>query len=106
MRKAKEKDLQFNNKEYDLLEKERKLINLLYEYPKMVKDAGKEYSPALIANYLYELVKEYNQFYQGVPILKTENEEEQGFRLALSEMTGKVIKSATGLLGIEVPERM
>ena len=72
----------------------------------MIKEAGETYSPALIANYVYELAKEYNQFYQEVPILKAENSDLVSLRLALTKTVGKVIKSSMKLLGIDVPERM
>ena len=87
-------------------EKEKYLIQLLTEFPATVKQAGDEFSPALIANYIYELVKEFNQFYHDYSILKEENADLRNFRLALSETIGKVIKTGMGLLGIEVPERM
>jgi len=64
------------------------------------------YSPALIANYVYELTKEFNHFYQTVPILKEENKELLDFRIAVSSLTAKVISSGMRLLGITVPERM
>lgn len=89
-----------------LHEKERTLIKLLLQFPEMIQQAAENYSPALIANYTYELVKEYNSFYQTVPILGSENENEKLFRTQLSQKTGEVIKSAFALLGIEVPERM
>jgi arginyl-tRNA synthetase len=87
-------------------EKEKYLIQLLTEFPATVKQAGDEFSPALIANYTYELVKEFNQFYHDYTILKEENADLRNFRLILSESIGNVIKTGMGLLGIEVPERM
>ena len=72
----------------------------------MVAEAGRTYSPALIANYVYDLVKEYNQFYHDYSILREEDEAVRRFRLKLSEVTGDTVRRATGLLGIEVPERM
>lgn len=86
--------------------KEKSVIKLLYDYPKVISEAAKEYNPSHIANYVYELAKEYNQFYQEIPILKTENEEEKKFRLLLSEKTAEIIKSSLALLGIEVPKKM
>jgi len=71
-----------------------------------VREAGEEFSPALIANYIYELVKEYNQFYHDFSILKEENPSLKQFRLILSETIASVIKTGMGLLGIDVPERM
>ncbi len=72
----------------------------------MVKEAGNEFNPALIANFLYELVKEYNQFYHDYSILKEENTDLRNFRLVLSSAIADVIKDGMALLGIEVPERM
>jgi len=82
------------------------LIQLITEFPAIVREAGEEFSPALIANYIYELVKEYNQFYHDFSILKEENPGLKQFRLILSETIASVIKTGMGLLGIDVPERM
>ena len=87
-------------------EKESALIQKLADFPSVVKEAGDSYSPALIANYSYDLAKEYNQFYHDYPILKEEDSKVRDFRLILSEQVGKVLKKATGLLGMEMPERM
>ena len=87
-------------------EKESALIQKLAEFPGVVQEAGAGYSPALIANYCYDLAKEYNQFYHDYPILKEENTNIRDFRLLLSEETGKVLKKAAALLGMEMPERM
>lgn len=89
-----------------LNEKEEGLIQMLADFPGVVKQAGEEYSPSVIANYIYELVKEYNQFYHDYSILREENENLKIFRLALSANIGKVIKIGMSLLGIEVPDRM
>ena len=86
--------------------KEKELLKILQQYPETIQLAAENYSPALIANYTYDLVKEFNSFYQNVPILATEVEAEKVFRVQLSKAVGEVIKSAFGLLGIEVPERM
>ena len=86
--------------------KEEGLVQLLADYAVVVKQAGTEYNPALIANYVYELVKEYNQFYHDHPILKESDIAIRDFRLVLSQNVGKVVKSAMSLLGIDVPERM
>ena len=87
-------------------EKECAIIRMLNEFPAVVKQAGTDYSPSGIANYAYELAKEYNQFYHDFSILKEENEAAKSFRILLTHNVGKVIKSAMSLLGIEVPERM
>ncbi|MDR1918300.1 MAG: arginine--tRNA ligase [Tannerellaceae bacterium] len=87
-------------------EKEESLVQLLAAYASAVEEAGTAYSPALIANYLYDLVKEYNQFYHDYPILRETNEPLRHFRLLLSANIAKVVKSGMSLLGIEVPERM
>ena len=92
-------DYQFTNVEKELLRK-------LYEFPEVVANAGELYSPALIANYIFELAKEFNHFYQETPIFKEEDSNKRNFRLQLSEFVATVIKKGMGLLGICVPERM
>jgi arginyl-tRNA synthetase len=86
--------------------KEENLVQLVADYAAIVKQAGDEYNPALIANYIYELVKEYNQFYHDYTILKEENSGLRDFRLVLSGNIARVVKSGMALLGIEVPDRM
>ena len=86
--------------------KEEGLIQMLADFKNTVKQAGTDYNPSVIANYVYELVKEYNQFYHDFSILREENEALKIFRLALSQNVGKIVKTGMGLLGIEVPERM
>ncbi|MDD4516443.1 arginine--tRNA ligase [Massilibacteroides sp.] len=90
----------------ELSEKEEGLVQLVADFATTVKEAGTEYSPAFIANYIYDLVKEYNQFYHDFSILREENETLKIFRLVLSANVAKVVKSGMNLLGIEVPERM
>lgn len=85
---------------------ERILIRLLSQYPEVVKTAGDEYSPAVIANYVYELAKEYNTFYHECPILSEDNEDVKQLRLLLSLQSAKVIASGMKLLGVQVPDRM
>ena len=87
-------------------EKEIALIQRLGDYPAVVAEAGRSYSPALIANYVYELVKQYNQFYHDCSILREEDAAICSLRLALSDATARVIRSGMALLGIRVPERM
>lgn len=109
LRKAAEQEINFDaglNTSLVISEKESYLIQLLSAFPAVVKEAGTEFSPALIANYEYELVKEFNQFYHDFSILKEENEALKQFRLVLSASVAKVIKTGMQLLGIEVPERM
>lgn len=89
-----------------LSEKEENLIQWLAAYPSVVREAGAMYSPALIANYVYELVKEYNQFYHDFSILREENPGLRSLRLLLSSGIAATIRSGMALLGIEVPERM
>lgn len=89
-----------------LSDKELSLIKNLYEFPVVVKEAGNSYSPAVIANYVYELAKEYNQFYHDYSVLYETNSDLRDFRILLSDQTAKVIRMALYLLGIEVPERM
>ena len=90
----------------ELSEKEEGLIQLLADFAGVVSQAGTDYNPSIIANYCYDLVKEYNQFYHDFSILREENENLKLFRLALSENVGKIVRLGMGLLGIEVPERM
>lgn len=89
-----------------LSEKEEALVQLLSDFESVVKQAGTEYNVSLVANYAYDLVKEYNQFYHDFPILREENVALRNFRLMLSKNAALTIKKAMGLLGIEVPERM
>ncbi|WP_024992885.1 arginine--tRNA ligase [Phocaeicola paurosaccharolyticus] len=91
--------IQLSNKEEDL-------IQLMADFATVVRQAGTDYNPSVIANYTYDLVKEYNQFYHDYSILREENEQVKIFRLALSVNVGKIINEAMGLLGIDVPERM
>ncbi|MDR3059237.1 MAG: arginine--tRNA ligase [Prevotella sp.] len=109
LRKAAEQSLiipETLNTDIPLSVKEENLIQQVADYATIVKQAGDEYNPALIANYIYDLTKEYNQFYHDYIILKEENTELKNFRLVLSENVARVIKSGMGLLGIEVPDRM
>ena len=87
-------------------EKECSIIRLMNEFPAVVRQAETDYSPSGIANYAYELAKEYNQFYHDFSILREENVEAKAFRVLLTRNVGKIIKTAMSLLGIEVPERM
>lgn len=108
LRKAAEQGISLAElkKDIELKEKEVSLIQALAAFPAVVAQAGKEYSPSLIANYTYDLVKEYNQFYHDFSILKEENADLKNMRLVLSANVAKVIKSAMSLLGIKVPEKM
>ncbi len=90
----------------ELSEKEEGLIQMIADFAAIVKQAGEDYSPSIIANYTYDLVKEYNQFYHDFSILREENEAVKVFRLALSANVAKVVRLGMGLLGIEVPSRM
>ncbi len=87
-------------------EKEISLIQRLADFPSTVAEAGRSYSPALVANYVYDLVKEYNQFYHDYSILREEDAAVRSLRLTLSECTSRVIKTGLSLLGIKAPERM
>ncbi|MFA6676591.1 MAG: arginine--tRNA ligase [Bacteroidales bacterium] len=107
LRKAKElnapKGKLFGEK---ILEKEISLIKLLNQFPSKIKEGGDAHSPAIIANYAYDLAKDYNQYYHDVSILKEEDIEVRGARLTLIETIAKVLTKAMGILGIELPERM
>ena len=109
VRKGKEQGNIWDNenfKKVEMASKEKSLIKLLYDYPATLEMAAQNFSPAMIANYVYDLAKEFNQFYQEITILKEKDPGKRAFRLALSEFTGSTIKSAMKLLGIEVPEKM
>jgi len=86
--------------------KEKELIKQIQLFPEVVQNAADNYSPALIANYTYDLVKEFNSFYQNVSILGADNENEKAFRVQLSHVVANTIKNSFGLLGIQVPKRM
>lgn len=90
----------------ELSGKERGLIRLLSQYPEVIVEAGNQYDPSGLANYTYEVAKEYNQFYHDHHIMREEDKGKQQLRLAISEMTAKVIASSMNLLGVVVPERM
>ncbi|MCB0424802.1 MAG: arginine--tRNA ligase, partial [Mangrovimonas sp.] len=86
--------------------KEKELLKQVQLFPEVVQNAAEMHSPALVANYTYDLVKEFNSFYQNVSILGAETPEEIAFRVQLSKVVGTTIKNAFALLGIEMPERM
>lgn len=90
----------------EMHEKEKELIKQIQLFPEVIQNAAENHSPALIANYTYDLVKEFNSFYQQVSILGEENHDKKVFRVQLSKSVGNTIKNAFQLLGIEVPERM
>ena len=100
-------DITLNEVEVSPLhEKEKELLKQIELFPDVIQNAANNHSPALVANYTYELVKEYNSFYQSVSILGEENLEKKTFRVQLSKKVAKTIETAFKLLGIEVPERM
>jgi arginyl-tRNA synthetase len=107
LRKA---DFAFENgitsNEIEMHEKEKELIKQILLFPEVIQNAAANHSPALVANYTYELVKEFNSFYQQVSILGEENHDKKVFRVQLSKAVGNTIKNAFMLLGIDVPERM
>jgi arginyl-tRNA synthetase len=86
--------------------KEKDVLKQLEMFPSVIDNAAEQQNPCVIANYVYDLVKLYNSFYQSVPILATDNENEKIFRVKLSEKVGDTIKNGFIMLGIEVPERM
>ncbi len=105
LRKAGLMDINFN-RDLDIQQKEISLLILNYSFPHIIKQAAEEYSPSVIANYLFELAKEYNQFYHEYTILKEEDDQKRSFRLALSLFTSMNLLNGINLLGIEMPERM
>ena len=106
LRKANAADLTADISAVEPNEKEIALIQRLADFPSTVAEAGRTYSPALIANYVYELVKEYNQFYHDYKILGEEKTDVRAFRLALSKQVADIARRGIGLLGIEMPQRM
>ncbi len=106
LRKASEQNLDSSVTNSDLNQKEIEIIKLLNIFPDKIKEAGKEHSPALIANYAYDLAKEFNQYYHEVSILKEEDPLIRSQRLVLIDMISKVLRKAMGILGISLPERM
>ncbi|WP_298339205.1 arginine--tRNA ligase [uncultured Algibacter sp.] len=105
LRKA---DINFNTsiKTLSLHDKERELIKQIQLFTEVIQNAAENHSPALIANYTYDLVKEFNSFYQNVSILGADNDTEKAFRVQLSQVVANTIKNSFGLLGIQVPDRM
>jgi arginyl-tRNA synthetase len=87
-------------------QKEKNLMKMVHEFPSVVIDAAAAFNPSLIANYIYDLVKEFNQFYHDIPILKEEDNAVRDFRLVLSGVVAGIVKRGMELLGIEMPERM
>jgi arginyl-tRNA synthetase len=109
MRKAEERGITAvlsADQPLQLTEKEQELVKSITSFPAAVREAGEAYSPALIANYVYNLVKEYNQFYHDHSILAENDETIRSFRLILSETVSKIVKTGMSLLGINAPERM
>ena len=109
LRKGEEQGFKINANNIKLSlpnDKEEYLIKLYYQLPEIIEESGKTLNPALIANFCYELAKEYNQFYHEYPILKEENSTTRDLRLALSVKAANILNTAMGLLGIEMPERM
>jgi arginyl-tRNA synthetase len=104
LRKSNGNDVEIS--QITLQDKERQLIKQLELFPEVVQNAADQHSPALIANYVYDLVKDFNSFYQNVSILGADKEEEKSFRVALSNSVGVTIKNGFKVLGIDVPERM
>ena len=105
LRKA-DQDAPMDFKRISLHEKEKELIKYIMLFPEVIQNAAENHSPALIANYTYDLVKEFNSFYQNVSILGAEDDNEKAFRVALANKVAVTVKNAFGLLGIDVPERM
>jgi arginyl-tRNA synthetase len=110
LRKGKEMKISFDfnelNKVHDLLDAERDVLAMLSQYQTKLQEAAKEYSPAIIANYVFDLAKEYNRFYQEVPVFNENDMAKLKFRMAFSEVVARTIHHAMGLLGIHVPEKM
>ncbi len=107
LRKAADNGIDYSEtSEMDLGKAEKNLIKAIYEFQEVVQTAGSSMSPALIANYAFDLAKDFNRFYQETPIFKEEDSGKRNLRLQISELTAVVIKNAMALLGIRVPEKM
>jgi arginyl-tRNA synthetase len=109
LRKAEAKGISLTeelNTKIEISDKELRLIKLVYSYPEILKEAAAAHSPAQVANYVYELAKEFNQFYHDHPVLSEIDQNIIMFRLLLSNQVSKIVKSGMSLLGINVPERM
>jgi arginyl-tRNA synthetase len=109
LRKARENNISFGlqaSEQTMVNAKEVELVKLMYAFPQTIQDAFEAYNPSIIANYMYELVKEFNQFYHDYPIIKEKDEDIRNFRLILSKKISEIIKDGMNLLGIEVPKRM
>lgn len=106
LRKVESSDYKLTNENIELHEKERELMLLLMNYPSVIRSAAEAYSPALVANYVYDLVKAFNSFYQQVTILAEEDLDKRNLRLQLCSKIAEVIAHGSALLGIEVPDRM
>ena len=108
LRKALDQNIDFSNVEigFPVNHKEKQLMQLISTFPQVINDAGKDLSPSLIANYVYDLAKEFNQFYHDITILGETDENLKKFRLMLADYSGKTINYALSLLGIESPQRM
>ena len=106
LRKGKKESKDLNLSTYEFNSKEKALIKILNQFPELVQQAADQYSPALIANYVYDLVKEFNSFYQNVSILGADEEYQIEFRVELARLVGEVIQKSFKVLGIEVPNQM
>ena len=109
LRKAGESGIVFNEyvkNDIELNKKEKNLLKFIHDYHTVVRDAAEGFNPSLIANFAYDIVREYNQFYHDYSILKEENRGKRDFRLVLSSVVSEIVKGGMGLLGIEMPERM
>jgi arginyl-tRNA synthetase len=110
LRKAEENEIEYKNADFSanftLGNPEKELIKLLYEYEGVLMNAAETLSPALIANYTFELAKEFNRFYQEIPIFKEKNAQNRALRLQIAQNCAEIIKKTMKLLGINVPERM
>jgi arginyl-tRNA synthetase len=106
MRNAKAEDLQSNDSANAFNPMEIELIKNIHAFPETIEESGREMSPAVLANYVYEVAKSFNHFYHECSILKEPDQQTRMMRIQLCKLTAHVIKTAFGLLGIAVPEKM
>jgi arginyl-tRNA synthetase len=89
-----------------LSEKELEVIKVIGDFPEILVTSAREFSPSILANYLFSLVKSYNSFYQDSPVIKEQNEDLKLFRMQLSDLTSRILEKGMGVLGVEMPNRM
>ena len=96
----------FSTESFELSEKELEVIKVISDFPEILVTSAREFSPSILANYLFSLVKSYNSFYQDSPVIKEQNEDLKLFRMQMSDLTSRILEKGMGVLGVEMPDRM